>query len=160
VSTVPQLISEDEAAGRLGMTPKELAEKRKAGGMGLSHYRLSPRVIRYDQEEVDLFRRRDDIATPDDLPTPLCQYRGIEKLNPQLCGIYFLVQGDEVVYVGQSVNLHSRISSHIADGHKQFDRVFFRRAAPAELNPLEARFIRVLRPKLNKAGKPREVAPA
>ena len=31
---------------------------------------------------------------------------------PGFCGIYLLMRGEEVVYVGQSVNVYTRISSH------------------------------------------------
>lgn len=63
-------------------------------------------------------------------------------------GVYFLVRGDEVVYVGQSVQIPSRISSH-RQGGKVFDLVFYLTCPAAELDAIESAFIRALKPKLN-----------
>lgn len=62
------------------------------------------------------------------------------------CGVYFLVQGTEVVYVGQSVNIYSRISQHT---DKRFDKYAFVPCEAALLDKLESLYIHTLRPKLN-----------
>jgi hypothetical protein len=53
----------------------------------------------------------------------------------ELSGIYFLTYRGEVVYVGQSVNVLSRVSSHLSDAmiaespaKKIFDGAYFIRA--------------------------------
>lgn len=54
------------------------------------------------------------------LLTGVCSYATIGIMDqsenfvhvPGFCGIYLLMRGDEVVYVGQSVNVYTRISSH------------------------------------------------
>jgi hypothetical protein len=56
------------------------------------------------------------------------------------------VLGDEVVYVGQSTNVHARIPNH-AD--KEFDKYAFVPCDVDLLNKLESLYIHVLRPKLN-----------
>jgi hypothetical protein len=61
-------------------------------------------------------------------------------------GVYFLVQDKEVVYVGQSVNVYSRISQH---RDKKFDKYAFVPCEAQVLDKLESLYIHVLRPKLN-----------
>lgn len=61
-------------------------------------------------------------------------------------GVYFLLDGDEVVYVGQAVNVYSRIAQHT---NKQFDRYAFVPCAVEMLDKLESLYIHWLRPKLN-----------
>ena len=66
----------------------------------------------------------------------------LEKVS----GVYFLVDGDEVVYVGQAVNVHSRVGQHT---DKRFDRYAFVPCATDALNVLESLYIHCLRPRLN-----------
>jgi hypothetical protein len=61
-------------------------------------------------------------------------------------GVYFLIDGDRVVYVGQSVNVYARIASH---HNKGFDRFAFIPCEREMLNTLESLYIHVLRPPLN-----------
>jgi len=61
-------------------------------------------------------------------------------------GVYFLVNGNEVVYVGQAVNVYSRIERH---PDKQFDRYAFVPCAVEMLDRLESLYIHYLRPRLN-----------
>ncbi|EGA2709566.1 TPA: GIY-YIG nuclease family protein [Klebsiella pneumoniae] len=61
-------------------------------------------------------------------------------------GVYFLLDGDEVVYVGQSLNVYSRISSHPVNN---FNRYAFVPCAVEALDKLESLYIHLLRPKLN-----------
>lgn len=63
------------------------------------------------------------------------------------CGVYFLVQGNEVVYVGQSRNVFVRVSTH-AHG-KAFDRYAYVPCSATALDKLESLYIHVLRPRLN-----------
>jgi hypothetical protein len=61
-------------------------------------------------------------------------------------GVYFLLDGDEVVYVGQSVNIYKRIAEH---KDKKFDRFAYLPCARDALDKLESIYIHVLQPKLN-----------
>lgn len=61
-------------------------------------------------------------------------------------GVYFLLDGDEVVYVGQAVNVYSRIGQHT---DKRFDRYAFVPCAVDALDMLESLYIHCLRPRLN-----------
>ena len=61
-------------------------------------------------------------------------------------GVYFLLEGDEVVYVGQAANVYSRIGQHT---DKRFDRYAFVPCAVDALDKLESLYIHCLRPRLN-----------
>ena|SRR3990167_5482971 len=61
-------------------------------------------------------------------------------------GVYFLLDCNEVVYVGQSVNVYNRIGRH---EDKQFNRYAFVPCAIDSLDMLESLYIHCLRPRLN-----------
>lgn len=61
-------------------------------------------------------------------------------------GVYFLLDGDEVVYVGQAVNVYARIGQHT---DKRFDRYAFVPCPVDSLDRLESLYIHCLRPRLN-----------
>lgn len=63
------------------------------------------------------------------------------------CGVYFLRDQGEIVYVGQSVSVYNRVSQHRQQ--KKFDSVSFLPCRRDQLNNLEGFFIRLLKPKLN-----------
>ncbi len=76
----------------------------------------------------------------------------------RLCGVYFLIDGDEVVYVGQSVNVAARILQHIACPTKQFNRACYVPVHPDELDDTEKSLITLFAPKHNSMGLPRRGA--
>ena len=61
-------------------------------------------------------------------------------------GVYFLLEGNEIVYVGQSTHVYSRIAQH---NDKTFDRYAFIPCPPDKLDRLESLYIHYLRPRLN-----------
>lgn len=61
-------------------------------------------------------------------------------------GVYFLIDGDEIVYVGQSINIMVRISTH---NDKKFDRYAYIACDKSSLDFLESIYIHFLRPRLN-----------
>ena len=65
---------------------------------------------------------------------------------PPDAGVYFLLDGEEVVYVGQAVNVHARISQH---RDKSFSRYAFVPCPRECLDKLESLYIHCLRPRLN-----------
>lgn len=75
----------------------------------------------------------------------------------QMSGIYFLCDQGTVVYVGQSVNVLSRVGSHF--GSKTFDFAFLLRVPKSDLNYVEGQFIRAMKPKYNWSIGNRLVAP-
>lgn len=68
--------------------------------------------------------------------------------------IYALINKDEVVYIGQSDSLQSRIKSHIRDKEKEFDswaiaHKFPHNTTREEREKREARYIKIFKPKYN-----------
>jgi hypothetical protein len=70
-------------------------------------------------------------------------------LYDHVCGVYFLLLGENIVYVGQSTNVLTRISSHQLEGAKIFDRIFVVECRQAELCHLEALYIDKFKPRYN-----------
>lgn len=65
-------------------------------------------------------------------------------------GVYLLIDSGDVVYVGQSRNLASRVSSHIQSEEKDFDSVEFHECSEDELPEIEAMLIAMMKPKYNR----------
>jgi hypothetical protein len=63
------------------------------------------------------------------------------------CGIYFLIDEKKVVYVGQSVNVFSRVFAHL--GSKNFDSYVYLPCEKEKLDKLESLYIHFLSPPLN-----------
>lgn len=65
------------------------------------------------------------------------------------CGIYFLLSGKTIVYVGQTQNLYiARVIAHLSEG-KEFDSYFALPCPPEELSNWEAYFILKFQPFYN-----------
>lgn len=66
------------------------------------------------------------------------------------CGIYFLQRatpsGAEIVYVGQSVNVHARVATHAAEERKRFDAWSWVECHQSQLDLMESLYIHWLRP--------------
>jgi hypothetical protein len=77
----------------------------------------------------------------------------LTSASPDVPCVYVLKQGDEVVYVGQTVNLSGRISSHRCT--KAFDSCQWAPVPREDLNRVEAALIEHFNPRLNKQGAPR-----
>ena len=95
-----------------------------------------------------------------DLQQNLGMLRELEQLAPHRqsntasSGIYYLFQGDEVVYIGQSMDLTRRLVQHRMNGEIAFDS-FAAVKFPAEhLDYYEAMAIRHHAPRFN-ANRPR-----
>ena len=70
----------------------------------------------------------------------------VSKPWQQFTGVYFLIDNGKIVYVGQSVNVYSRIAAHT---QKKFDSFAVLPCEKIELDALESLYIHVLRPPLN-----------
>lgn len=64
-------------------------------------------------------------------------------------GVYFLIDGGSIVYVGQAVNVARRIQRHQREG-RAFERFYFIPCPERELDALEERYIVALMPKWNR----------
>lgn len=67
---------------------------------------------------------------------------------PMITGIYFLIDANKIVYVGQSVNIFSRVSQHYND-KKQFTSFAYIVCEKNILDKMESLYIHLLKPKLN-----------
>ena len=65
--------------------------------------------------------------------------------------MYFLFQGDDLVYIGKSNDVEYRIGQHRSRNKITFDRVAIVPCAMSELTKLEARYIRKYTPFFNVA---------
>jgi hypothetical protein len=72
----------------------------------------------------------------------------VSSANPweAATGVYFLIDGNKIVYVGQSVNVYARIAQH---HNKVFDSFAFIPCDKDSLDNLESLYIHILRPLLN-----------
>lgn len=74
------------------------------------------------------------------------------------CGIYFLIENNDVVYVGQSIDVHSRIHQH-SISNKAFDSFSWIETRKNNLDVLESLYIHTLQPKYNFSDKGNLVVP-
>jgi len=72
------------------------------------------------------------------------------KTPAPICGVYFLIEKNEIVYVGKSVDVAARIATHVREGTKQFTTVHFVVVPKTLLSGVEAMFIRGLCPRFNR----------
>lgn len=69
------------------------------------------------------------------------------KVRPSIiCGVYFLIKNNRVVYVGQSTDVANRVPAH---GDKDFDRVSAININRAMLDVVESLYIHCMEPELN-----------
>jgi len=78
-----------------------------------------------------------------------CLPKGIITTPP---GVYFLCKNGEIVYIGQAINVAARITTHITEGLKDFDQIYYISCQRHRLNDLEMALIRMYKPKYNKVG--------
>lgn len=97
-----------------------------------------------------------DITNGDRVPPARIQgIPGLKMLDAGTAlgsGVYFLCQENEVVYVGQSTKLGSRICAHFVERSKHFDTVWFMPVPTDQLIEMEKKFIDLLHPKYNGLG--------
>lgn len=92
-----------------------------------------------------------------------CREVNITAKRLRLCGVYFFVLGDEIVYVGATRDIESRIAWHLTytreefldsgepnPDYKRFDRLLWFPVPRSKLWQFEGALIRSLRPIHNK----------
>jgi excinuclease UvrABC nuclease subunit len=77
----------------------------------------------------------------------MSRWIGHVKQEP-ICGIYYLWDGAEVLYVGKSINVQKRIARH-RSARLDFSGYFVDTCAPLELDRREAQAIAEFSPKHN-----------
>jgi|694.fasta_scaffold79329_2 hypothetical protein len=65
-------------------------------------------------------------------------------------GIYFLCKNNKIQYIGQAGNVANRVITHITEGLKDFDSVYFISCSINRLTELESSLIRYFQPELNR----------
>lgn len=98
------------------------------------------------QENSTLMRSACNHARVGPLPSPSEIIDSAQHYG-DTCGVYFLVHQDEIVYVGQSLNIWSRIGTHVSS--KKFDRAAYIQVPREKLDLVESLYIHMLKPKLN-----------
>ena len=71
-------------------------------------------------------------------------------IPPQLCGVYFLFRQNEIVYIGQSINVIQRIGAHVTERKKRFDRVLYLPCPQGLLDFYERELIFQFKPRYNR----------
>lgn len=159
----------EEVAPHVRMAPKRIQELSTA--QVLPHFRIDGREPLFNLQSLKQYVRkhltaeyvgsplplnlRPVVIEPVKQPVPLC----LTMVESRLCEfpsfdvpacVYFLITGDTVLYVGQSRNLPSRIVQHRQDG-KSWERTLFMPVLSADLNRVEAEWIKALCPCLNRS---------
>lgn len=78
----------------------------------------------------------------------------VEQFKKDVCGIYFLYLKGEVVYIGQALNIMTRINTHLHEKKKEFDSVSWVSVPVELLTKIEIKYIQEHDPKYNKNHKP------
>lgn len=68
----------------------------------------------------------------------------------RMSGIYFLMRGGSLVYIGKSVNVLGRLTAHPVD----FDQAFFLPVSRGAITQVEMALLRLIRPPLNSVRSP------
>lgn len=112
---------------------------------------------RLEQEYARLSRitTKREKPAPTQPPIQLKSIVGVERAHfNQSCYVYFLLDGDEVVYVGKtSQPWPKRILDHIKNGAIDFDDVWRLEVDESSLNDVELKYIKKFKPKYNSVGK-------
>lgn len=67
-------------------------------------------------------------------------------------GVYFLFEGEEVVYVGESNDVFLRVRTHFSDPRMKFDKWAYLKIPADERREVELEYIRMFQPHLNTRG--------
>lgn len=116
--------------------------------------------IKFLKKEVKTFIKKDQL----DLQIKLENKNKKENLKRYLLNnkkdvlffkfIYCLIKDNEIVYVGKTINIQSRILTHKRDEGKEFDSFSIIAQLPNEISEqellkLEEKYIKLFKPKLN-----------
>ena len=104
--------------------------------MGVNHRRVLERKLKYYR------------SGPDELGLlPKGEILAMGRTTARLCGVYFLINENEIIYVGQSVNIAGRVGGHHKD--KVFTHYTYVECPESHLNALEGLYIEKFDPPLN-----------
>jgi hypothetical protein len=69
--------------------------------------------------------------------------------KPRICGVYFLLSEGRVIYIGQTIDMHTRLWQHKSQRKRIFDRALFLECDRDMLDEVEARCIALFKPTSN-----------
>jgi predicted DNA-binding transcriptional regulator AlpA len=164
------LIDTGQIAQMLGLNREYVTDKlTKRPDFPRPLVSLSRKLRRWSRAEIAVWGARHghmEVSQPNPRPEPVALGSSEESIRSTLAalaqpidgqpvvGIYFLLAGDDVVYVGQSIDVYARITAHVSHRTKVFDRWAYLKADQNDLNTLERHYICLLRPQFNLAFKP------
>lgn len=157
-----------EMAGMCGISAEKITNLAKCGF--LPHFKVDDGAPMFKPPEVKKWLAENMLnrCTGRSLPPPICITVEAERFYDRIdiprelqvipnllrfpanlagSGIYFLARDNVLQYVGQSVNILSRISFH--KNEKEFDTVYYLPWPADDLDAPEAALISILRPPLN-----------
>lgn len=72
--------------------------------------------------------------------------------DPVLSGVYILVDGEQIAYVGSSFHICARVRSHLSQDRFDFDRALYMELPRRIADVYEAALVRHLEPRRNARG--------
>ena len=123
----------------------ELYHERAMDALTLKRYRLGKEIERFERKVTHLVESSvlSNTLTGKHMVLEQEIVAQAESFENQ-CGVYFLVRGNRVVYVGQSVQISARLADHSKT--KDFDSYAFIRCDKEKLDVLESLYIHALSP--------------
>src|SRR5882672_6024669 len=79
-------------------------------------------------------------------------FRDVTWLADDLAGVYLLYWSDELLYVGKSLHIASRVRTHKESKIIHFNRVLIQLCGRKKMDALEYKLITQFKPPYNKAG--------
>jgi hypothetical protein len=93
------------------------------------------------------------VSTSDVVPPELTKIKNLYKLPIEGLatppGVYFLCKDQEIVYIGQGINVSLRVINHLNEAVKEFDSAYFIPCYKEHLTNFESALIRKYKPKYN-----------
>lgn len=139
------LLTVDDVAERFNCSPSKVRTACRAK-RGWPHLRIGG-SIRFTEKHVNLIQ----LMLNDQVVNVLNDVPRLANVFLS-SGIYFLLDVDEVVYVGKAKIIAKRVGTHIEERKKVFDSVRAIAVPFYDLDREEARWIRLFEPKYNIAG--------
>jgi len=106
---------------------------------------------------------REKMRAKGDIPMQLSSIKDLYEIPLENLvtppGIYFLCLDGNIEYIGRSENIIMRTSTHIKEGIKKFDSIYFITCPPSRLSELEANLIKFYKPPLNRTSKRGDIEP-
>ena len=130
---------------------EELTKTEKSSGqiswLIENNYRFivngSGKPVVFKNQVLDRLNKNDGLLT---------RQKIVRKAIPikPICGVYFLLNGSEIVYIGKSINLIERIGNHYVTLDMSFNSYSYIEERPNNLETLEKAYINKLSPRMNK----------